>query len=78
MQMLGNFGAKRNLCFIFSVPSCLKIVPAPLSGADIYRCYKQIQHFLKKKYNIARNIMCFIMNVIIARQIFSTNLIYPF
>jgi len=36
-----------------------------LSGADIYRRYKQIQHFSKTKCNIARNIMSFFMNVII-------------
>jgi len=29
-----------------------------------------------KKCNIARNILCFIMNVIIARQKFSAHLIY--
>jgi len=31
MQMLGNFGAKQNLYFIYSAPPlCLKNVPAPL------------------------------------------------
>jgi len=45
MQILGNFGAKRNLYFL--PPPCPKIVSAPLSGADIYRRYKQIQHLKK-------------------------------
>jgi len=35
---------------------------------DIYRRYKQIQHLKKSK--IARNIICFITNVIIAKQKF--------
>jgi len=65
MQMLENFRAKRNLYFIFFLPLCPKIVPAPLREVDIYRFYEQIQQFSKRlEY---RNIMCFIMNVIIAR-----------
>jgi len=54
-----------------------KTVPMPLREADIYRRYKQIQH-LKINWNIARNVMCFIMNVIIAiaRQKFLAKLIY--
>jgi len=71
--MLENFGAKRNLYFL--PPPCLNIVPAPLTAADIYRRYKQFQRF-KKKRNIARKILCFIMNVIITKQKFSTYPIY--
>jgi len=44
-------------------------------GTDIYQRYKQFQYF-SKKCNIARNIMCFIMNVIIARQKYSAHSIY--
>jgi len=76
-QMLGNFKAKQNLYFIFSAPSLPKIVSTPLSEADIYRHYKQMQHFAKK-YKIICNIMCFILNIIIANRIFSAHLIYPF
>jgi len=70
MQMLGNFGTKLLfLCFL--PPPCPKIVPAPLNGADIYR------H--KNKFSIEKiAILCFIMNVIIARQKCLALLIYLF
>jgi len=45
-------------------------VPYYESGIDIYQRYKQNQLIWKKKCYIARNIMCFIMNIIIARQKF--------
>jgi len=54
MQMLKNFGVKRNLCFIFSAPSLSKNRSPATERADIYRSYKQIQHF-QKSWNIARN-----------------------
>jgi len=60
MQMLGNFGAKRKLFYIFD-PNLSKNRFYTTEEADIYRRCKQIQHFSKKKLNIARNIMCFIM-----------------
>jgi len=44
--------------------------------ADIYQHYKQFQPLKKCKF--ARKIMCFIMNVIIARQNFSAYSIYLF
>jgi len=78
MQMLENFGAKQNLYFIFFAPSLLKNRSrAAKRGWYIYRSYKQIYQF-SKNWNIARKIMCFILNVIIARQKFSAHLIYPF
>jgi len=73
MHMLGNFGAKRNFIILYFLSKnhfCATEV------ADIYRRCKIIQYFLKKNLNIARKIMCFIMNVIIARQNFSAHLIY--
>jgi len=68
MQIIGNLGAKRNLYFKFSAPPplCPKIVPASLRGADVYLRYKHIYHL--NKWNIARNIMCFIINVINVRK----------
>jgi len=65
---------KHILCFLALTPPCPKTVHTPLVGADNYRCYKQIQHL--KKWDIARNIMCCIINVIIAKEKFSANLIY--
>jgi len=49
MQMLGNFGAKRNFYyFIFSDPTLTKNRFCTTEDADIYRRCKQIEHFLKK------------------------------
>jgi len=46
-------------------------------GNDIHQLYKQFQHFFKKNVVlIDLNIMCFIMNIIIARQKFSPHPIY--
>jgi len=59
---------------IFSAPSLSKNRSRATSGN--YRRYKQIQQFSLKKWNIACNIIYFIMNVIIARQIFSAHPIY--
>jgi len=67
--MLGKFGAKRNLYFL--PPPCLKIVSAPLIFIDATNKFS-----ILRKCNIARNVMWFIMNVII--KIISANLIYPF
>jgi len=64
MLMLGNFGEKY---VIFSALSLSKNRFCIIEGADIYWRRKQIQHFSKKNWNIARNIMCFIMNVIIGQ-----------
>jgi len=75
MQMLVNFGAKRNSILYFLIHSLSKHRFSTTAGADIYRRYKQIQHFFKRNWNIARNLMCFILNVIIARQNFSAHLI---
>jgi len=61
--------------FSCSAPSLSKNRSRATEGADIYRRDKQIQH-LTKNWDIARNIMCFIMNVIIAKQKFSANLTY--
>jgi len=61
--------------FIFSAPSLSKNRFCITKGADIYRRCKQISIFLKI-WNIAHNIMCFIMNVTIDRQNFSAHLIY--
>jgi len=76
MRILRNFGAKRNLYFMFSgsASSLSKNRSRATEGADIYRRYKQIQHL--KNWKVVRNIMCFIMNVIIAKQKISANLIY--
>jgi len=51
--------------FSGSAPSLSKTVPTTLKGFGI-----------KRNWNIARNIMCFIINVIIAKQKFLANLIY--
>jgi len=49
MQMLGNFGAKRNFIILyFLIPSLYKHRFCATEGADIYRRCKQIQHFSKK------------------------------
>jgi len=60
--------------FSGSAPSISKGRSRATDGADIYRRYKQIQHL--KNWKNARNIMCFIMNVIISKQKFSVNFIY--
>jgi len=71
-------GQNETYILYFLPPSCPKIVPAPLRGADIYRCYKQIQQF-SKNCDIDRNIMCFIMNIIFANKNFQPILFpYPF
>jgi len=44
MQMLSNFGAKRNLYFL--PPSCLKYVPAPLRHIDSSFLFKNILKLL--------------------------------
>jgi len=62
------------LNFLLLPPLCPKIVPAPLRGADVYSRYKQIQHL--KKWNIARNTMCFMLNVINAIQTILAHLVY--
>jgi len=61
--------------FIFSAPSLSKNRFCTTEGNDIFRAAK-IQHFSKINWNIARNIMCFVMNVIIAGENFSAHLIY--
>jgi len=49
MQMLGNFGPKQNFIILyFLIPSLSKNRFCTTEGADIYRRYKQIQHFSKK------------------------------
>jgi len=78
MQMLDNFGAKRNLIILYFLILSLtknRFCATETEGAHIYRHCKQIQHF-SKNWNIARNIMCFIMIVVIARQNFSAYLVY--
>jgi len=62
---------------------CFLVLPSLLSknrfrvteGADIYRRCKQIQHL--KNWNIAHNIMCFIMNVTIANR-YSQPILFTF
>jgi len=71
MQMLGNYGAKQNL-YVLS-PSCRKIVPASLRGLIFIDAKNKFSNFQKKFWIIARNIMCFIINIIIARQTFSAH-----
>jgi len=43
-------------------------------GADVYQRYKQFQHL--KKCNIARNIMCFFMNVTMPEIFFSPSYLF--
>jgi len=75
--MLGNFGAKQNFIILyFLIPSLSKHRFYTTEGVNIYRRCKQLLAFFKKKWNIAHNIMCFIMNVILARQNSSAHLIY--
>jgi len=64
------------LCFLVLSSPLSKIRSRATEGADIFRRYKQIQ--LLKNWNIARYIMCFIMNVVIAKQKFLANLTYLF
>jgi len=54
MQMLGKFGAKWNLYFIFSgfAPSLSKNCSRATERSEIYRRYKSTE----KNWNIARNI----------------------
>jgi len=51
------------LCFPALPPPCPKIVPAPLRRL-IFIDVQQIQH-LQINWNIVRNIICFIMNVLL-------------
>jgi len=75
--MLGNFGAKWNFIILyFLLHSLPKNRFCTAEGADIYRRCKQTNSAFKKNWNIARNTMCFIMNVITDRQNFSAHLIY--
>jgi len=71
MHMLGNLAQNEIyiLCFLALTSSLSKKRSRANGKADIYLRYKQIQH-LNKNWNIARNIMCFIMNVIIAKIFF--------
>jgi len=77
--MVGNLEKKRNLYFIFSAPSLSKNC---FHAAEWDYCLfidaSNKFSIFQKKCNIALSIMCFIMNVIIAKQIFSAHLIYPF
>jgi len=74
--MLGNFGAKRNCIILYFLPPrCPKIVSAPLRGLIFNDAANKFSIF-QNNWNIACNIMCFIMNVIIVRQNFSALLIY--
>jgi len=76
MYMLGNFGAKRNFIILcFMPPRWPKIVSAPLRGLIFIDTAIKFTIF-QKIWNIDRNMMCFIINVIIARQNFSAILIY--
>jgi len=54
-QMLGNFGAKRNLLPL--LPSLSKNRYCAIEGADIYRRYKQIQHLKKLEYYSRHNVL---------------------
>jgi len=64
MQMLGNF-VWQNETYVFWLcfPSCPKTVPAQLRGLIFI---DPTNKFSKKNWNIAHDIMCFIMNVTIA------------
>jgi len=76
MQILGNFVAKSNLHYIFLVlPPCLSKNRFRASVGTIFIDATNKISILKN-WNIARNLMCFIMNVIIAKQKVSANLIY--
>jgi len=75
MQIILNFGENETYILNFLLrPLSVQRSCLPLRGADVYPRYKQIQHL--KKQNIVRNIMCFVMNVINARQKILTHLIY--
>jgi len=76
MQMLGNFRQNETYILFFLVlpPPCLKTVSAPLRRPIFIDTTNKFS--ISKNWNIAHNIMCFIMNAIIARQNFSAILIY--
>jgi len=76
-RCLKILGKNETYILYFLPPPCPKIVPAPLRGLIFIDATNKFSN-LKKKCNIARNIMCFIMNVIFARQKFSAHLIYLF
>jgi len=65
MQMLGNFGAKRNLYFLPLSLSKNRFRATVLRWL-IFIDAKTISAF-KKNWNIARNKICFIVNVVIAQ-----------
>jgi len=59
MQMLGNFGAKRNFIILyFLTPSPAKIYFCATERTNIHRRWKQIQHFSKKsEYYSPHNVL---------------------
>jgi len=63
------------LFYIFWSPSCTKIVFAPLGGLIFIDTANKF-NILQKNWNIARNIMCFIMNVVIGWRNFLAHHIY--